>query len=163
LDVVARRWKTDAASALRQGRMTADLGPTLTEAAEEWLQAARAGVVRNRSGDPYKPSAVRGYEANLRLRVLPELGAQRLGQLRLADLQRFIDRLAVHGHEPALITTTITPLRAIFRRAAQLGVVATNPTRGLSLPAVRSRRDHIAGPHEAAALLDAVEPADRAL
>lgn len=159
----ARRWKADAGSALRQGRMTADLGPTLTGASEEWLTAARAGVVRNRSGDPYKPSAIRGYEANLRLRVLPELGAQRLGELRLSDLQRFIDRLATRNLDPATITTTITPLRAIFRRAAQLGVVATNPTRGLSLPAVRSRRDRIAGPQEAATLLAALTPQDRVL
>jgi len=159
----ARRWKADAASALREGRMTADLGPTLTEAAEEWLAAASAGVVRNRSGDPFKPSAIRGYETNLRLRVLPELGTHRLGELRLADLQRFIDRMATQGLEPATIMTSVTPLRSIFRRAAQLGVVGSNPTRGLSLPAVRSRRDRIAGPKEAAELLTALEPGDRPL
>jgi hypothetical protein len=32
----------------------------------EWLGAAGGGRVRNRSGDPYKPSALRGYEQALR-------------------------------------------------------------------------------------------------
>jgi hypothetical protein len=30
--------------------------------AEAWLIAARAGVIRTRSGDPYRPSALRSYE-----------------------------------------------------------------------------------------------------
>ena len=50
----------------------------IKEAAGEWLEAARAGVVRTRSGEPYKPSAIRGYEASLRRTILPELGHLRL-------------------------------------------------------------------------------------
>ena len=51
----ARQWREDAHAALRAGTLTADRGPTLQEAADDWLAAARAGIVRNRSGDPYKP------------------------------------------------------------------------------------------------------------
>jgi hypothetical protein len=69
-----RRWRQDAYAALRSGTLSANRGPTLREAADDWLMAARAGVVRNRSGEPYKPSAIRGYEQNLRKRVLPVLG-----------------------------------------------------------------------------------------
>ena len=134
----ARQWRQDAASAIRAGTLTADRGPTLREAADDWLAAARAGIVRNRSGDPYKPSAIRGYEQNLRKRVLPELGHERLREITLPQLQRLVDRLAGDGLAAATITTTITPLRAIYRRARQLGEVQTNPVSGISVPSVES-------------------------
>src|SRR5918996_5379346 len=113
----ARQWRQDAASAIRAGTLTADRGPTLEQAADAWLAAARAGIARNRSGDPYKPSAIRGYEQNLRKRVLPELGDERLREVTLPQLQRFVDRLAADGLAAAPITATIMPLRAIYRRA----------------------------------------------
>ena len=59
---------------------------TVRQAADKWLGGARAGVIRNRSGDVYKPSAIRGYDDSLRLRVLPELGDVRLSELRRTDL-----------------------------------------------------------------------------
>jgi hypothetical protein len=93
----ARRWRQDAYAALRSGTLTADAGSTLAEAADNWLDAARAGIVRNRSGLPYKPAAIRGYEQNLRRRVLPALGRERLREITLPQLQRFVDRLASDG------------------------------------------------------------------
>ncbi len=42
----ARRWRQDAYAALRAGTLTADRGQTLREAADDWLAAARAGIVR---------------------------------------------------------------------------------------------------------------------
>lgn len=55
------------------------------------------------------------------------------------------------------------PLRAIYRRAVARGEVTVNPTTGLELPAVRGRRDRIASPAEAAALLAALPEGDQAL
>jgi hypothetical protein len=55
------------------------------------------------------------------------------------------------------------PLRAIYRRAVGRGEVTVNPTTGVELPAVRSRRDRIASPAEAATLLAAIPTRDRAL
>jgi hypothetical protein len=40
----ARRWRQDAYVALRAGTLSADRGPTLREAADDWLAAARAGI-----------------------------------------------------------------------------------------------------------------------
>jgi integrase len=159
----ARQWRQDASSALRAGTLTADRGPTLEQAACDWLACVRAGTARNRSGERYKPAAVRGYERNLRLRVLPELGRARLSDLRLVDLQRWVDRMARSGLDPATLRSTVTPLRAILRRAEQLGQVQGNPTRGLTLPASRSRRERFATPREAEALLAELDPGDRAL
>jgi len=42
---------------------------TLREVAEVRLVGARKGTSRTRSGDSYKPSALRGYEAALRTRI----------------------------------------------------------------------------------------------
>ena len=158
----AKAWRAEAQVALRHGTMSASAAPTLREAAEAWLIGAENGAVRNRSGDPYKPSVIRGYEQALRLRVLPQLGAARLTDIRRADLQAFVDRLLAAGHEPSTIRNTLLPVRVIFRRALTRGEVAVNPTIGLELPAVRGRRDRIASPGEAAALLSALET-DRAL
>lgn len=159
----ARQWRQDAYAALRAGTLSADRGPTLNEAADDWLDCARTGTVRNRSGARYKPSAIRGYERNLRLRVLPDLGHERLGELTLPQLQRWIDRMARSGLDAATVRATATPLRAILRRAEQLGHVHGNATRGLTLPAVHARRERFASPQEAQALLEALEPGDRAL
>ena len=159
----AKGWRSDADSAVRKRTLRAPAKVTVAETAEEWLKGARDGTIRNRSGDSYKPSAIRGYEAALRLRVLPELGATRVSTLSRADLQEFVDRLQGKGHDPSTIQTTLMPLRALYKRAVARGQVAVNPTTGLALPAVRSKRDRIASPKEAAELIGALPEEDRAL
>lgn len=161
-----RRPPMAAGRGLRAARRHAQRGPwpDPQEAADDWLACARTGTARNRSGGRYKSSAVRGYERNLRLRVLPDLGHERLGELSLPQLQRWIDRMARSGLDAATLRATVTPLRAILRRAEQLGQVHGNPTRGLTLPAVHARRERFASAQEAQALLDALDdPDDRAL
>jgi integrase len=160
----ARQWRQDAAAALRAGTLTADRGPTLEEAADDWLGAARAGIVRNRSGETYKPSALRGYAQVLRLHVLPALGQERLREIDLPQLQRFVDRLAADGLAAATITTAVTPLRAIYRRARQVGHVHTNPVSGISVPSIDRRQERFATVEQVEAMLELLEGAkDRAL
>jgi integrase len=159
----ARQWRQDAYAALRAGTLSADRGPTVAEAAGAWLEAARAGIVRNRSGEPYKPSTIRSYEQSLRLRVLPALGRERLAEIDLPALQRYVDRLAADGLGAQTIGLSVAPLRAIYRRANQLGEVKANPTRGLALPAPRPPQRRIASPAEIAKILAAVAAGDRAL
>src|SRR4051794_12533626 len=77
----AKAWRADILGGVRRGQVTAKPTPALDRAAEEWLAGAAEGRIRNRSGDPYKPSALRGYEQALRLRILPQLGG-----LKLADI-----------------------------------------------------------------------------
>ena len=159
----AKAWRADAQSAIRRGTMRAPSQVTLRDAAEAWLVGAREGSVRNRSGDRYKPSVVRGYETSLRLRALPALGGRKLSELRRSELQDLADRLLADGVDASTIRNTLMPLRAIFRRAVARGDVAVNPTTGLELPAVRGRRDRIASPEEAARLVEALPERDRAL
>jgi integrase len=57
----------------------------------------------------------------------------------------------------------VLPVRAIYRRAIARNEIVLNPTAGLALPAVRARRERVARPDEAAALISAVPAADRAI
>lgn len=159
----ARAWRAEAKSALWAGTMRAPTQTTLTEASEGWLSGAKAGVIRTRSGDLYKPSAIRSYEQVLRARVLPELGQLRLSALTRNSIQDLVDRLMAEGLSPSSIRNTVLPLRAIYRRALQRSEVLQNPTLGLALPAARQRRERIARPSEARALLEALSERDRAL
>ncbi|MGH7481432.1 MAG: tyrosine-type recombinase/integrase [Longimicrobiales bacterium] len=159
----ARAWRSEAQTAIRRGTLGAPSQTTLREAADAWLEGARAGSIRNRSGDCYKPSVVRGYETSLRLRVLPELGTRKFSEIRRSDVQDVADRLLGQGLDPWTIRNTLMPLRAIYRRAIARGDTAVNPTRGLELPAVRGKRDRIVSPEEAEALLAVLPEGDRAL
>jgi integrase len=159
----AKSWRADALYALARGGLRAPKPTTVREAWEEWYEGAGAGTVRNKSGDRYKPSSLRDYERNMRLRVLPELGGVRLTDVRRPDLQEFADGLLATGLDPSTIRTTFLPLRAIYRRAVARGEVAVNPCTGLELPAVRGRRERFASPEEAEALIAAVSEGDRAI
>ena len=112
--------------------------------------------MRTKSGDLYKPSAIRSYERALRDRVLPELGAKRLGDVQRRDVQRLADELLGEGLDPSTVRNVLMPLRVIFRRAIEDGDLAVNPTGHLRLPAVRGRRERIASPEEAQRLLAAL-------
>lgn len=159
----AKSWRQDAAVALRRGTLRATSSPTLKAAAEEWLEPAEGGLVRNRSGDRYKPSALRGYKQALDGRVLPVLGSQRLNEVRRSDVQRLINRMMAEGLGASTIRNALMPLRAVYRSALALDEVAVNPTTGVQLPAVRGRRERIASPPEAAQLLAALPASERAL
>ena len=159
----ARGWRADAQVALRKGTLRAPTSTTLREAADAWLAGAREGSIRTRSGDLFKPSAIRSYDGALRKRVLPAFGAARLSEIGRLDLQDFADRLLAEGLNPSTIRNSLMPVRAIYRRAVHRGEVSVNPTAGLELPAVRGRRDRVAAPEEARELIAALPAKDRAI
>lgn len=159
----AKTWRADALSALSKGALRAPKPTTVEKAWQTWYEGAKAGTIRNRSGDPFKPSALRAYSSAMRNRVLPELGSARLSDLRRPDLQEFADGLLAEGLSPSSVQVSLLPMRAIFRRAVSQGELAVNPCSGLELPAVRSRRERFASPEEAEALIAAVPEQDRAI
>jgi integrase len=142
----ARACRAEAKVALSGGTMRAPTRTTLIQAAEHWLAAAKAGVVRTRSGEPFKPSALRAYEQVLRARVLPKLGHMRLSSLTRNVLQDFADELIADGLAPSTVRNSVLPLRAIYRRAVARAEVLVNPTHGLTMPVARARRERVAGP-----------------
>jgi integrase len=159
----AKAWRSDASSAVRKGALRAWTPTTLQEAGSAFLDGARSGQVRNKSGRLFKPATVRGYEQVLRDYVLPDLGAVKLGEIRRVDIQDLADRLLARGLDASTVRNALMPVRAIFRRAVSRGDVAVNPTLQLELPAVEGTRDRIADPVEAAMLLEALPASDRAL
>ena len=112
----ARAWRAETQTSLRRGTLRAPTRTTLAQAAEDWLQAAAAGVVRTRSGERYKPSALRGYEQALRNRVLPALGGLRLSAVTRTSVQDLVDRLVADGLAASTVRNTVLPLRAIYHR-----------------------------------------------
>ena len=152
----AKAWRADASVALRERAIRAPTPITLRQAAEIWLRGANEQTIRTRSGDPYKPSALRGYEAALRTKILPKLGNRKLCEVDRADIQSLADALLADGLDASTIRNALMPLRVIFRRALTRGEVAINPTSGIELPAVRGKRERIATPLEAEQLLAAL-------
>lgn len=159
----AKSWRADALSMANRGRMRAPSTETVAEAWATWLQRARAGHEPNRSGNPYKPAALRGYERSMRLRVLPVFGRCKLSAVTRSDVQAFADALTDEGLSASTVQNTLDPLRVLFRRALRRDLVAVDPTDGLELRRKRGRRERIADPVEAEALLAALPIDDRAL
>ncbi len=159
----ARLWREDAKASMRAGELSANRGELLKNAIDEWLDGLRAGHIRNRSGDPYKPGAIRGYERNLRLRVTPVLGDRRLSEITTQDVQKLIDGLVKKELEPATIDSALTPLKALFRRALARGEVRVNPTVGIEKPAVRSKAKPMVLAKDAAAMIGVLDAGERAL
>jgi integrase len=159
----AKAWRADALSALSHGALRAPKPTTIAEAWDVWYEAARDGTIRNRSGDRFKPSALRAYEGAMRLRVLPKLGSSQLSDLRRSDLQAFADGLLAEGLSPSYVQVTLLPIRALVRHALAREQLAANPCSGLQLQAIRGRRERYASPEEAEALIAAVPLRDRAV
>lgn len=57
----ARHWRVDALARLQAGTMSADIGPTVRDAVERFLDGIESGALRDRSGNRYKPSTIRSY------------------------------------------------------------------------------------------------------
>jgi integrase len=159
----ARAWRADAGSAVRKRTLRAPTRTTLREAWKQWLDGARDGTIRNRSGDPFKPSVIRSYDQAYALYLDDDLGAAKLGDIDRLHVQDLADRLLARGLSPSTINNALAPLRVVYRRAIQRGEVTVDATSGVCLPAVRGRRDRIASPAEAAKLIDALPEDDRAL
>lgn len=159
----ARAWRSETQTGVRRGTLRTPAHTTVHEAAEELVAGMKSGRVRTRSGDVYKPSAIRSYEAALRDHIVPRLGRTRLGDVRHRDVQRIADDLLAQGRDPSTIRNALMPLRVIFRRAVEDGDLAVNPCSHLRLPAVRGRRERIASPEEAEQLLAVLPDRDRAI
>src|ERR1019366_4156882 len=92
------------------------------------------GAARNRSGQRYRPSTLRGYSRALEDRLYPALGATRLSDIRRGAVKQLVGKLQAEGLSASTIRNIVMPLRAIFRWAIDLELITVNPTIGLPLP-----------------------------
>src|SRR5579863_7472711 len=119
-------------------------GRTLKAVADRWLQDATDGTVRNRSGDPYKPSALRAYRASLQLHVYPTLADRRFIEIEHKEMQNLVDRLHQDGWSANRVSGIVLPLKALYRWAMpRIQGLERNPTSNLEMPATaRQTRPH---------------------
>ena len=161
----AKRWVTEQKKGRDDGTLRAPARITLDDAAAQFLKLAESGAIRTRSGDHYKPGTIRSYATSLKLHVLPRMGATRLSEVTRGQLQRLVAAWQQENQSAGTIQNTLNAIRALYANADLLtsGAVPINPTRDLRLPARRGKRDRVASVDEAAALLQALLPVDRAL
>ncbi len=158
----ARSWRVDALARLQAGTLSAAAGPTVAEATDEFIADMRSDTFRQRGGHSYKPSTIQGYERDLVKYVVPELGSKRISRLQRPELQRWVDGLTTPERSPSTIRNIVAALGALIGFAELRGWVHVNPCNGLRLPTGQKARDRIASPTEAAQLIEAMRPKDRA-
>ena len=108
---------------LQDGRLSGDRGPLTAEAVDQFIPGLHDGSIRDRSGQRYKHSTIRGYERDLRQLIVPAFGAARLGELTLPDVQRWADALAAEGRSPSTVRNNVNPLRALYGWALPRGML----------------------------------------
>ena len=158
-EAAARAWRIDSLAARRRGEFRAPGCQSIREAGKTLIEGMESGSVRTRSGELYKPSAIRSYETCLRVHIYPDLGGAAVGDIRRRDVQALADRMLSGGANASTIRNALMPLRVIFRRLIEDDELTTNPCTGLRLPAVRGKRDRVASLDEAAHLIDALPTA----
>jgi integrase len=159
----AKAWRADTMATATRDTLRAPTTTTVREAAEAFLAGASDGSIPTASGGRYKPATLRGYRVGLNKRVLPALGPKRLSAVHRRDVQDLADRLTAEGLSASTVQNTLDPLRVIYRRAIRREEVVIDPTKGLELRRKDGRRERIADPAEAAALIAALPDSERAL
>ncbi len=111
--------------------------PVIFEAATRLVRGMRDGSAVTNSGEAYKPSVVRKYEAALRLDVVPSVGAIPVDELTRGDVQRLVDEI---GRSASVdrAAKALVALRVVLRQCERYGEIEANPCRGVSVP---RRRD----------------------
>lgn len=159
----ARTWRDDVRTAVRNGTVRTANKTTVLEAANALVEGMRDGTLLDRSGKQYKPSTCRSYEqATTKHLASDQLANMAVTAVRRADVQDYVDRLRSKGLSASTVANKLDPVRVVFRRALQRDEIAVDPTTELVMPAVRGRRDRIAGREEAAALIEALPSGERA-
>lgn len=160
----AKAWRTDTIKTLRDGDYRRTAAPTLAEAIDAWTDGAEAGTIRTRGRRVFKPSTIRAVRQNYRLRLAEKFGHRKLDTITTVELQDHVEALDAARVNPSTIESTILPLRLVYRRAKQRGVVHVDPTEGLELPEKTSRGNRKPpAPQDAAKVLTTVPAFDRAV
>jgi hypothetical protein len=110
-------WEEEAVVAVRRGRLRSSTPTTVRQAGTALVAGMRSGAILDRSGKPYKPKTVRGYEHALETYIYPLLGSRKVSSLRRADIQGFVEEMRELGAAPSTVHNRLDPLRVIVRRS----------------------------------------------
>lgn len=135
-----------------QGRLT------LGEYASGWL-----GSRLTARGEPLRPRVRELYESELRLHILPTLGAVPLGRMTTVTIRRWHADLLAKGPGPSTVAKCYRLLRAILNTAVEDRHLVVNPCSIKGAGIETSEERAIPTIAQVYALADAVTPRFRAL
>lgn len=122
-----RRTKKEALQALRQLQVRAGLeagaDQPLADYLDEWLE-----------GLQLRPTTVKRYELDVRLRLKPELGQVRLDKLTAVTIQAAYGRMMADGATASTIQHCHVTLSSALSSAAKWNLIAESPARLVDLP-----------------------------
>lgn len=160
----AKAWRRDMQVKIAKGEARAVDPVTIREAWTLWLDAAERGVVRARGGEAYKPGVLASYSQVFKARPLKRFGSTKVGELRRAAVQRWVDELVAEGLAAQSVRNNVNALRVLMKWCIREELRHDNPCDGVELPSGGTERDRIAPPAEAVELLGALAVAqDRAI
>jgi hypothetical protein len=125
-----------ATTNLRLGAVPRSEPITVADTVDEFVEAAEAGRAVNRSGQSYRPSALRDLRGILEYHVVPDLGDLRLRDVRRSHVQALVDRLGAARLSQSRIRSVVSALRALYGYAIDRGYAEFNPADALVMPRV---------------------------
>jgi integrase len=163
----ARTWRSDAKRAVNAGKMRAGTGDgrTLAEALAEFVDGMKAGTVRPKGKERYKPNTIRSYERAVRLHIASRpVGRKKLAAVHRSDLEHLAGELLADGLSTRSVRNQFNPIEALYRYEIRQERLGHSPCEGVELPAGKAQRaTRIATKEEAAELLAALPATDRPL
>ena len=147
--------------------------------ADRWLANVKADVARGDYVDPrlarslfsdwarewlattahLKPKTRAGYEADLRVHVLPMFGDRAIGSIQQVDVRRFVADMIASGSAPGTVRNARKVLRLVLGTAEGSGAIRSNPCNGVRVPASPKAEMAFLSADEVEALARAIDPA----
>jgi hypothetical protein len=119
---------SEALLAVQVGKLCAQTPIALGEAPNRFIEGAQSGEVSQ---------AVRIAGTAEQFRLVPNLGARRLADVKRADLQALVERMKVSGKAPSTIRNAVNAEGALIAGACNTTLLALQP---IPPPASRFRR-----------------------
>lgn len=161
----AKSWRAEAIrSAIRDVRASSPTPSlSLADALRTYIAGMQDGSIRPKGRERYKPNTTRSYERAVRVHIEDSsIAGVKVSELRRRDLQDFADELHAAGLSAGSIRNVLNPIQSYYRRALDRDELSYNPSERIDLSNGQPKRPkRIASREEAAALLAALDPADR--
>ena len=121
----AEGWLSNAQHEIRRGTHTPDSeSPTVTQAAEKWLEDAEQ--------DGLEASTIRAYRGQFKNHIKPQLGFEKLSNLTSPAVVDFIRQLRAGGVSDAMARKVIQCLGALITAAQERGEINRNVVKEMS-------------------------------
>lgn len=133
----------------RDGKYIPPSDMTVNQLIAGWLERGRYR---------WSPSTYHTYRQRTDQHIIPALGSQIAINLDTPRIQQHIDHLA-RSYSPALVDAALQCLRAAYREAVRIGIVAHNPASAVQPPKLRRKPVTVWSAAEAATVLQHVADA----